>query len=525
MFAENRQTKLLTLFAMCFALFMAMLDNTVVNVALPRIQESLGAGVSGLQWVVDAYTLLFASLLLTGGTLGDLFGRKRLFMAGLIIFSLGSLLCGLSGSIGFLIASRALQGVGAAALIPSTLSIITHTFPDPRERAQAIGLWAGVSGLALALGPVVGGLLVDSLGWQSVFFLNVPVGIAGLIVAARFAPESKNPEGRTIDLPGQVLGIAWLGSLTYALIEGNARGWTSPLIVTCLAIAVLGLVAFLLVERRSASPMLQLTFFRNSTFTGGVTVAALVSFGMFGILFFLSLFMQNVQGYSPVGAGLRFLPATVAIIITAPLAGRWAGRIGSRVPMTIGLAMVGGGMLLYLGVNEFTPYLHWFWIQPIQGVGMGLTMAPMTAAVMSSVPPARSGMASATTNASREVGGTFGIALLGAILTARLNSVMGGLLAAQGIPAAVRSRIEFAMSHGGANAASTALPSGIDRSALDAAFKHAFVDGMHVAMMVAAAALLFGSLVAFFLVKPQAGERHAVPGQGGEVAVPESVTA
>ena len=446
-------------------------------------------------------------------------------MAGLIIFSLGSLLCGLSGSIGFLIASRALQGVGAAALIPSTLSIITHTFPDPRERAQAIGLWAGVSGLALALGPVVGGLLVDSLGWQSVFFLNVPVGIAGLIVAARFAPESKNPEGRTIDLPGQVLGIAWLGSLTYALIEGNARGWTSPLIVTCLAIAVLGLVAFLLVERRSASPMLQLTFFRNSTFTGGVTVAALVSFGMFGILFFLSLFMQNVQGYSPVGAGLRFLPATVAIIITAPLAGRWAGRIGSRVPMTIGLAMVGGGMLLYLGVNEFTPYLHWFWIQPIQGVGMGLTMAPMTAAVMSSVPPARSGMASATTNASREVGGTFGIALLGAILTARLNSVMGGLLAAQGIPAAVRSRIEFAMSHGGANAASTALPSGIDRSALDAAFKHAFVDGMHVAMMVAAAALLFGSLVAFFLVKPQAGERHAVPGQGGEVAVPESVTA
>jgi MFS transporter, DHA2 family, methylenomycin A resistance protein len=525
MFAENRQTKLLTLFAMCFALFMAMLDNTVVNVALPRIQESLGAGVSGLQWVVDAYTLLFASLLLTGGTLGDLFGRKRLFMAGLIIFSLGSLLCGLSGSIGFLIASRALQGVGAAALIPSTLSIITHTFPDPRERAQAIGLWAGVSGLALALGPVVGGLLVDSLGWQSVFFLNVPVGIAGLIVAARFAPESKNPEGRTIDLPGQVLGIAWLGSLTYALIEGNARGWTSPLIVTCLAIAVLGLVAFLLVERRSASPMLQLTFFRNSTFTGGVTVAALVSFGMFGILFFLSLFMQNVQGYSPVGAGLRFLPATVAIIITAPLAGRWAGRIGSRVPMTIGLAMVGGGMLLYLGVNEFTPYLHWFWIQPIQGVGMGLTMAPMTAAVMSSVPPARSGMASATTNASREVGGTFGIALLGAILTARLNSVMGGLLAAQGIPAAVRSRIEFAMSHGGANAASTVLPSGIDRSSLDAAFKHAFVDGMHVAMMVAAAALLFGSLVAFFLVKPQAGERHAVPGQGGEVAVPESVRA
>jgi EmrB/QacA subfamily drug resistance transporter len=523
MFAEDRQTKLLTLFAMCFALFMAMLDNTVVNVALPKIQDSLGAGVSGLQWVVDAYTLLFASLLLTGGTLGDLYGRKRLFMSGLVIFSIGSLLCGLAGSIGFLIASRALQGVGAAALIPSTLSILTHTFPDPRERAQAIGLWAGVSGLALALGPVVGGLLVDSLGWQSVFFLNVPVGFVGLLVAARYAPESKNPEGRTLDIPGQVLGIAWLGSLTYALIEGNARGWTSPVILSAFAIAVVGLIAFLLVERRSASPMLQLSFFRNSTFTGAVTVAALVSFGMFGMLFFLSLFMQNVQGYSPVGAGLRFLPATVAIIITAPLAGRWAARIGSRIPMTIGLAMVGAGMLCYLGVNEFTPYLHWFWIQPIQGVGMGLTMAPMTAAVMGSVPPARSGMASATTNASREVGGTFGIALLGAILTARLNSVMTGALTALGIPSAVQSKIEFAMSHGGAGGAAK-LPQGIDRAAISAAFKHAFVDGMHVAMVVAAAALLFGSLVAYLFVKPTPGHRDTAVQDGG-VAVPESVTA
>ena len=277
--------------------------------------------------MVDAYTLVFASLLLTG-TLGDLYGRKRLFMAGLIIFSLGSLLCGLSSSIGFLIASRALQGVGAAALIPSTLSILTHTFPDPRERAQAIGLWAGVSGLALALGPVVGGLLVDSLGWQSVFFLNVPVGLVGLVVAARYAPESKNPEGRTLDIQGSC-SASRLGSLTYALIEGNARGWTSPLIVSAFAHRSGGAGSSCWVERRSQSPMLQLSFFRSSTFTGGVTVAALVSFGMFGMLF-SSACSCRTQGYSPVGAGLRFLPATVAIIITAPLAGRWAARIGSR---------------------------------------------------------------------------------------------------------------------------------------------------------------------------------------------------
>ncbi|HEY1330828.1 MAG TPA: MFS transporter [Actinomycetota bacterium] len=518
MFEDNRREKLLTLGTMCFALFMAMLDNTVVNVALPKIQAHLGSGVSGLQWVVDAYTLLFASLLLTGGTLGDLYGRKRMFQAGLLIFSLGSLLCGLAPSIGFLIASRALQGIGAAALIPSTLSIITVTFPDPRERAQAIGMWAGVSGLALALGPVVGGLLVDSLGWQSVFFLNVPIGILAFFVAARFVSESKNPEGRTIDLAGQILGITWLAALVYALIEGNARGWRSPIILTMFAIAAVGLVAFLFVERRSKSPMLRLDFFRVPTFTAGVTVAALVSFGMFGMLFFLSLFMQNVQDYSALGAGLRFLPATVAIIITAPLAGRLAGRIGSRWPMTIGMAMNGAAMLMYLSVHAGTPYSSWWWIQVIQGVGMGLTMAPMTAAVMGAVPPARAGMASATTNTSREVGGTFGIALLGAILTSRFKSVLASALAAQGVPAALRERIAFAVSHGQTGGAG-ALPAGVDAGALKSVFANAFVDGMHLAMVVAAAALLFGSLVAFTFVRP--ARTQGVPA----IVQPEAVPA
>ena len=508
MFAENRQAKVLTLLCMCFALFMAMLDNTVVNVALPKIQADLGAGVSGLQWVVDAYTLLFASLLLTGGTLGDIYGRKRLFQIGLVIFTTGSLLCGLAPNITFLILSRALQGVGAAALIPSTLSIITHTFPDPRERAQAIGIWAGVSGLALALGPVLGGILVDTLGWPSVFFLNVPVGILALIASSRFVQESKNPEGRNLDIPGQILGIVFLGSLVYALIEGNARGWRSPVIVTSFVVAGVTLILFLLWERRSSSPMLQLHFFRNTTFTGAVTVAALVSFGMFGMLFFLSLFMQDVQDYSAIGAGLRFLPATIAIMVTAPLAGRWAGRVGSRLPMTIGMAMVGGAMLLYLTVQEGTPYLHWFWIQPIQGIGMGLTMPPMTAAAMASVPPARSGMASATTNTSREVGGCFGIALLGAILTTRMHSVLSSLLVAQGVPSAVREKLSYAVSHGQTGGAGS-LPPGVHVQAIHDVFGQAYVSGMHAAMLVSAAALLFGSLVAWLLVKPTVATHHA----------------
>ncbi|MBN1321932.1 MAG: MFS transporter, partial [Thermoleophilia bacterium] len=231
MFATNRRTKLLTLGAMCFALFMAMLDNTVVNVALPNISESLGSGISGLQWIVDAYTLVFATLLLTGGTLGDLLGRKKCFLAGLVVFTAGSLLCALAPSLSVLIAGRGVQGLGAAVLMPGTLAILTNTFPDPRERAQAIGIWAGVSGLALAMGPVIGGLLVDSLGWQSVFYLNVPVGVAALMVAWLVVKEFRHSQGRRLDLPGQALAIVTLGALTYALIEANNYGWTSPLIL------------------------------------------------------------------------------------------------------------------------------------------------------------------------------------------------------------------------------------------------------------------------------------------------------
>ena len=344
MFAVDRRIKLLTLGAMCFALFMAMLDNTVVNVALPRIQAHLGSGVSGLQWIVDAYTLVFASLMLSGGTLGDIYGRKRFFMLGLSIFTAGSLLCGLAPSLQILIAGRAIQGLGAAALLPGTLSILTNTFHDPRERAQAIGIWAGISGLALALGPLVGGALVDSFGWQSVFFLNVPIGIVAMVVALFAVRESKSPEGRRLDLPGQVLAIIALGSLTYALIEANNYGWASPVIISLFVTAAVAGAVFLWVELRTKSPMLQLTFFRDRTFSTACGCAGLISFGMFGMFFFMSLFFQNVQGYTAFQAGLRSMPATGMVVIVAPLAGRIAGRIGSRVPMAIGLALNAAAM-------------------------------------------------------------------------------------------------------------------------------------------------------------------------------------
>jgi EmrB/QacA subfamily drug resistance transporter len=339
---ENAREKVIVLFTMCFALAMAMLDNTVVNVALPRISRDLGAGVSELQWIVDGYVLAFASLLLTGGILGDRFGRKRLFLAGLAVFTIASVACGLSSSTTQLILARGLQGVGAALLMPGTLAIITVTFP-PQERARAIGLWAGMSALALALGPTVGGLMVERLGWESVFFLNVPIGVVAFLVATRTVSESVSAEQRSLDLPGLAFGTSSLFLVTYGLIESNQRGWTDPLILGSLIGAGVLAVAFLLWEMRSPRAMMPLSFFRIPAFSAGNTVAFSVSLGMFATFFFLSLYMQTIRGYSPFEAGVRFLPMTMMIIVTAPNAGRYAQRHGSRIPMTYGLVLAGSG--------------------------------------------------------------------------------------------------------------------------------------------------------------------------------------
>jgi DHA2 family methylenomycin A resistance protein-like MFS transporter len=516
----DRRTKILTLAAMCFALFMAMLDNTVVNVALPRIQQDLGSGVSGLQWIVDAYTLVFASFMLTGGTLGDIFGRKRFFLIGLVVFTGGSLLCGLAPSMSVLILGRGVQGFGAALLLPGTLSILTNTFLDPRERAQAIGIWAGISGMALAAGPVVGGLLVDTFGWQSVFFLNVPIGIVAFVVCWFAVRESKNPQGRRLDLPGQVLAIVGLGSLTYALIEANGYGWGSPLILGLFGIAAVALVSFVMVERRSASPMLQLSFFRDPTFTGACICASVVSFGMFGTFFFLSLFFQNVQGYSPLQAGLRALPSTAMILIVAPLAGRIAGRIGSKIPMALGLALNAVSLFLFTQVQATSSYSSIWPLLTMAGIGMAMVMPTMTAAVMGSVPPARAGMASATSNASREIGGVFGIALLGAIVTHVFSQDLRKAVAGLGLPQSLRDLIVKQAGQGAEQAAAGKLPPGVNVAALHSAVANSFVSGMHVAMLVAACLLLLGSVTALIMVRSGRPEQRFAPSPAVASEVP-----
>ena len=331
---ENR--KWWTLASVSFALFMIMLDNTVVNVALPAIQRDLGIDVAELEWVVTGYALSFAVLMLTGGKLADMYGRRRVFLIGLAVFTFSSLLCGLAGSAELLIAARVLQGVGAAFMMPATLSIITATFP-PKERGAALGIWAGVSAMALAIGPLVGGLITEHIGWNWIFYINVPVGLVGLVAARLIIRESKDTSHeQRLDLPGLLTSGIALFALVYALIEANSRGWTSPLILGLFALAAVAGTAFVLLELHQRLPMFDVTLFRNPTFAGANTVALLVSLAMFGVFFFISLFMQNVLGYSAVRAGAAFLPMTLLIIVVAP-----ARRDGVR-PARLALADDGG---------------------------------------------------------------------------------------------------------------------------------------------------------------------------------------
>jgi EmrB/QacA subfamily drug resistance transporter len=510
--ATDRKVKLLTLGACCFGLFMVMLDNTVVNVALPSLQRELGAGVSGLQLVLDAYILMFASLLLTAGSLGDRFGRRRVFRAGLVVFTLSSALCGLAPTLPALVGARALQAVGGAALLPSSLAIITATFPDPRERVQAIGLWSGVSAMALAAGPVVGGLLTDALGWRWVFYVNLPVGLAAFLVAGRVVPESSNPAASRLDLPGLLLGSLGLGGVTLGLIEGNQRGWGSAAIVALLAAGVAALAGFVVVEARRGQPMLSLRFFSDAAFSSANAVVLLVGFALLGFVFFNTLYFQAVQGWSPLQAGLRTVPNTLAVVVTAPLAGRLASRYGYRVPVVAGLLLAAGALLLLTGIQVGTPYAYLWWKLAMLGAGLGLSISPATAAGVAAMPGTQAGVASAVITTSRQVGGALGVAVLGAVAAARFTAVLPGRLAAAGLPAPVRDRIQAA-----AGEALGAAPSAeAGGEAARQAVAVAFLTGVHAAYLLAGLALVAGSLIALVFLR----RRPPVPAEAGQVTAP-----
>jgi EmrB/QacA subfamily drug resistance transporter len=416
---ENR--KWWTLGALAFALFMIMLDNTVVNVALPSIQRDLGVGLSELEWTVNAYALTFAVIMLSGGKLADFFGRRRVFLLGLVIFTASSLACGLATTGEMLIGARTVQGIGAALMLPATLSIISATFP-PRQRGTAIGIWAGVSAMALAIGPLIGGLITEHIDWSWIFFVNVPIGVVGLLVGRVVIRESRDTSTeQRLDIPGLLASGVGLFALTFALIEANSYGWTDPVIVGLFVLSAVSLAVFVLLELHQRSPMLDLSLFRSSTFAGANVVALLVTLAMFGVFFFMSLYMQNILGYSATKTGAAFLPLTILIILIAPIAGRSSDRIGSRSLMTVGMICLAASLAIFSRLGLDSNFWDIFPGLIVGGVGMGLVMTPMTAAALGSVPVEKSGVGSGVLNTFRQVGGALGIAVMGAIVASYVD--------------------------------------------------------------------------------------------------------
>src|SRR5580693_6507174 len=458
--------------AVSLAAFMTYLDNNIVNVAIPTIQRSLHLSVSGLEWVVSSYLLTLAGLLLVGGRLADVYGRRRLFLAGLAVFTLSSLAAGLAGSGDVLIASRAIQGVGAALLMPATLAIIVATFGDVRERTMAIGVWAAVGALALATGPVLGGLISQHFRWGWIFLINVPIGVITFAIALRNVRESRESAAvRRLDLPGLVTSAVSLFALTYALIEGSVRGWTSPVILGAFALAAVAVAAFLAIESRTASPMVDLTMFRRREFSGGTGTMMIWAFGILGIYFFTSLYLQQTLGFSPVKAGLAFVPMALCVAVFATIAPRVQAWAGAHRTVAFGMLLMVVGLVLFARLGLDVSYAGLLPGFMLFGAGAGLMNVPLTNAVMRAVPPARAGIASALLNASREVAGLLGITVIGAILNTRRAA---------------------------------ALRSGADPV-------HAFLDGYHTGLLVTIALMAAGVVVSYLTLRPRQTQLDSEP--------------
>jgi len=426
----GRSRRLLVLATCCLSLFIVGLDVTVVNVALPAIEHDLHASVSGLQWVVASYSLVVASLMILAGSTGDRVGRRRTFQAGLGLFTLGSLLCSLAPSLAALIAFRMIQAVGGSMLNPVAMSIIVNTFTERTERARAIGIWGGTFGLSIALGPVVGGLLVSSLGWRSIFWVNIPVGLTAIVLAAVFVPESKAPRSRRFDPVGQVLIITTLAALVYGIIQGPVRGWTAPVIVASFAVALVAGIAFARYESRRAQPLLDVRFFRSAPFAGAAIIAVTAFAGLGGFLLLSTIYLQDARGMSALHAGLYMLPLAAMTALWSPLSGRIVGSRGPRLPLICaGIAItVSAISLTWLDARTTTISLVISFL--LFGLGFGLIGAPITFTAMTGMPVAQAGVAGAITSTSRQVGSALGVAVIGSAVVSALNGPINAGFAA-----------------------------------------------------------------------------------------------
>jgi EmrB/QacA subfamily drug resistance transporter len=481
--------------ALCTLLFLTFLDNTIVSVALGNVQLDLHANVSSLQWVVSAYALTFASIMLACGMIGDEFGRKLVMLCGAGVFCGGSLLCALAPNIELLIAGRAIMGLGAAASEPGTLSMLRHLYTDQRSRDRAVGIWAAVSGLALALGPVVGGAIVGVWSWRGIFWFNLAFGLTALIVAAIVLPESADPNAHRVDTAGTLLGAASLAALVFAVIRGESSGFASPQVLALFVVGGVAAVAFFWWESRAAHPILDLHFLRVPAFATANVAAFCTYFATFAIFFFTALYLEEVVGDSGYKIALVFLPMTALMILTAVLAGRWTTSVGPRWSIFVGCVLFSAGLLLAnLSLSPHPDYWALVTSLGLTGIGIGATVVPITSSALTAVPPERSGMAASATNTSREIGAVTGVAVLGALVNARLSSGLVSQLRRLGIPANFQAIVIHAVETGGvpsspnsagAGGAAAAGHASLVQKVIDAAYT-AFHDGLHSALYLSA---------------------------------------
>jgi EmrB/QacA subfamily drug resistance transporter len=426
----SRRRRMLILGICCLSLLIVGLDNTIVNVALPSIKRDLHASIAGLQWIIDAYLLVLASLLMLSGSTADRLGRRRVFQTGLAVFTGGSLLCSLAPSLGWLVTFRTVQAVGGSMLNPVAMSIIVNTFTQPRERARAIGVWGGVIGISMALGPVAGGALIGPVGWRAIFWVNVPVGLAAIALTALFVPESRAPRPRKLDLPGQLLMIITLTALTYGIIEGPRAGWGSALIVGSFALAAAGLASLIVCELRRSQPLIEVRFFRSVPFSGATLIAICAFAAMGGFLFLNSLYLQDVRGFSPLRAGLLLVPMAAMMLIFSPLSGRMVGNRGPRLPLLVaGIAIMLSGVALTMLADQTA--LGWLTATYVVfGIGLAVVNPPITNNAVSGMPRSQAGVAAAVASTSRQIGQSLGVAVIGSAVTSRISGPLARSLAA-----------------------------------------------------------------------------------------------
>ena len=495
-----------TLGVLCLSLLIIVMDNTILNVAIPSLIKDLDASNSEIQWIIDAYTLVFAGLLLTAGSLSDRFGRKGALQAGIVIFALGSASAALSTTTMHLIASRAFMGIGGALIMPSTLSILTDVFRDARERGRAIAVWAGFAGLAVAIGPVTGGLLLRHFEWSSVFWVNLPLGAVALIAGYFLVPTSRDPSQGKLDPLGAVLSIVGLGALLFGIIEGPSHGWSDPWVLAAFIVGITGLVSFIAWELHTSNPMLDMRFFKNPRFTAANSAITLTFFAMFGSMFLMTQYWQFVHGYSPLGAGLRVIPYACVMMIAAPMSARVVERVGTKRVVTTGLLVISASLLSLSFIHATTPYVVVISLFCVMAAGMGMTTAPATESVMGSLPREKAGVGSAVNDTTRQVGGALGVAVIGSIVSSVYAANVSHVAGRFGLTGTELAQSRASL--GGALEVGSGL--GGDGASFISEVKDGFVDALSSGLRLSAAVIVVAAIVAWRFLPARARDPLAI---------------